>query len=78
MDQMLIERFIETLDGLKKTLEEMKGNIEPELKPCPFCGSDAKVVEWYTAWFVQCHLCQSTSNFVDKREEAIEAWNRRV
>lgn len=53
-----------------------------ELKPCPFCGGEAKVywLDYEEAWFAGCgnngchvwpHICHNTE------AEAIEAWNRR-
>ena len=63
-----------------------------ELKPCPFCGGDAeekyirrkkvfaKFKFPYNTHFVyiQCKLCSASSCVKHTREEAIEAWNRRV
>lgn len=53
----------------------------PELKLCPFCGSDdLERVERlkYGGYFVRCNDCGvETDNFALK-SEAIEAWNRRT
>ena len=52
-----------------------------ELKPCPFCGGEAKIVYidiGTTACYVQCkNLCchQSKVRLLDK---AVEAWNERT
>lgn len=53
-----------------------------ELKSCPFCGEKA-VVEmdegWYWEWNVYCSECGiHFPNHFETKEEAIEAWNRRV
>ena len=63
-----------------------------ELKPCPFCGAEAKVVfttEVYTLadikrkyGYVRCgkdfpHCCVIQTNEIPL-EDAIEAWNRRI
>lgn len=62
-----------------------------ELKPCPFCGGNAKLIETYKyvglskpipRYFVRCdnddcNVYVATCNS-DTEEEAIEAWNRRV
>jgi Lar family restriction alleviation protein len=59
---------------------------EKELKPCPFCGSKAKIVDYrpssrpsgVTYYFVECEECFGKSVSKLKRDEAIAAWNRRV
>ena len=52
-----------------------------KLKPCPFCGSvECYVVRDYElskAW-VKCICCGADTRICDSKEEAIEAWNRRV
>ena len=48
-----------------------------ELKPCPFCGGVAKILEHYWDVEVYCIECQA-SNRGDSKAEAIEAWNRRA
>lgn len=64
-----------------------------ELKPCPFCGGKAKIINYIDSRFfptvnkayVKCIKCHSSgdvfkqkNNSIDYIEEAIEAWNRRV
>ena len=57
---------------------------EPKLKPCPFCGGEAKVYrrifDWetwdYKVECSKCH-CAATENY-DTKQEAIEEWNTRV
>lgn len=51
-----------------------------KLKPCPFCGGKAEMLNYSEKeWLVCCPIC---SGMVEKwREteiEAIEQWNRRV
>lgn len=57
-----------------------------ELKPCPFCGTGAEMVEeirhhatgnkiWYRPI---CPECQCDLGMFYTEEEAVEAWNRRV
>lgn len=61
-----------------------------ELKPCPFCGAGAEVVphkffsDALKAWKVDCYgveckNCHTSGyQFWGTKEQAIEAWNRRV
>ena len=53
-----------------------------KLKPCPFCGGEAEIVEdrlysddYYAG---RCKSCAATSIFEFTKEEAVAAWNRRV
>lgn len=58
------------------------------LKPCPFCGKDAKLHRdsWPTndkggmavAFWVKCAPCGSSSGEFKSKEKAIAAWNRRT
>ena len=53
---------------------------ENGLLPCPFCGGKAIVAEHdllYTRFIANCESCEAESSVFLKREEAIEAWNRR-
>lgn len=52
-----------------------------ELKPCPFCGSEA-VREHYgyplDYWVVICRNCGGKLSVYGSHEQVIAAWNRRV
>ena len=53
-----------------------------ELKPCPFCGENQKIISHPIAsgkkqYSVQCS-CGARLYFMDRRYKAIEVWNRRV
>lgn len=50
------------------------------LKPCPFCGSEAKLNKGKTVFWCSCEnaACACEIGAYLKKEEAIKAWNRRV
>jgi len=58
------------------------------LKPCPFCGGDAKVrkshenflVHPADCWMVQCadNDCGCGTSFESSEYKAVAAWNRRA
>ena len=59
--------------------------IEPELKPCPFCGStqpkvsnDADLHDHVPSWYVLCSHCGCKGPEHLTLDDAIEAWNRRA
>ena len=55
---------------------------EQKLKPCPFCGGEAKICQEKGAyWEVACEDCYASVgvyNCYEDKGEAIEAWNKRV
>lgn len=59
----------------------MASDCRQELKPCPFCGGKAILIEleYSKAKFAKCenHCCEQSLIYQTKAE-AIEAWNRRV
>lgn len=48
-----------------------------ELKPCPFCGGEAKIFTPTISTYIMCKECKASTNLYSQSEEAIEAWNRR-
>ena len=66
----------------EETFNEVYGNHR--LKPCPFCGSLARLEEhvftgYSNTYGVICPLCRTQGNqFWASKEEAVEMWNRRV
>ena len=52
-----------------------------ELKPCPFCGGEAKIVRLFTSTrydcFVKCTKCDNESGLYTSKQNAVKEWNRR-
>ena len=56
-----------------------------ELKPCPFCGGEAKIklfksgiFKRITVYYAECAVCGNQTKVQFETEQAIEAWNRRA
>ena len=58
-----------------------------KLKPCPFCGNEAKVTHVKNKHFfriqdsypfVKCNVCGASTPLKYTEDEVITAWNRRV
>ena len=51
-----------------------------ELRKCPFCGGEAETYPYYCpdGWYIGCGECSCDLGVFDTKEEAIEAWNKRV
>lgn len=50
---------------------------ETNLKPCPFCGGEAKCIEFYGLYHVICCNCHIAGKDCPTRESAVSAWNAR-
>lgn len=48
-----------------------------ELKPCPFCGGEAKLMENAPEKFVRCLECEASVGLWGLAETAINEWNTR-
>lgn len=51
---------------------------EQTLRPCPFCGGEAKIGENIGFYMVTCRECDCMSHPSMRYNNAIAAWNRRV
>lgn len=51
-----------------------------DLKPCPFCGGEAKLDIFADMYVVHCknYGCQCQTTAHCRKEDAVEAWNRRT
>lgn len=72
---------------IENNLKNLGGERMTELKPCPFCGSWARLHSEETiygpdrpGWYVQCgsSLCWAQTRSYGVKEQAIRTWNKRV
>ena len=51
--------------------------MSSELKPCPFCGGEAKLYDAYGPYIVECGNCRAANGRFPYEKKAIEHWNTR-
>lgn len=51
--------------------------MSDKLKPCPFCGGEARLIG-HSPYSITCCKCRATTVICDTPEKAINEWNRRV
>lgn len=53
--------------------------MNDKLKPCPFCGGKA-IIDGCdeTLWITICKKCNASIDYKETKQDAIDAWNRRV
>jgi Lar family restriction alleviation protein len=51
---------------------------EIEIKPCPFCGGEAKLTTCMDESWVSCKSCLASAPLVASKEGALKAWNDRT
>lgn len=51
--------------------------MSDELKPCPFCGGEARLIG-HSPYSITCCKCRATTVICDTPEKAINEWNNRV
>ena len=75
----------EVQDRIEKMIKKSEAILnagKEKLKPCPFCGGEAKLYSRAIDWLlsehlVRCKKCHCETDVYDTKEEATEAWNRR-
>ena len=51
---------------------------EVKLKPCPFCGGEAKIISGYGKYAVTCKGCYAMAPNTYTEGDAAKAWNKRI
>ena len=46
--------------------------------PCPFCGSEAKIINLVGVHFVYCEECSASKRLSNSERRAVESWNTRA
>lgn len=50
---------------------------EVKLKPCPFCGGQAGIIDIYGRYAVSCKECDAKTETANTMGDAAKAWNKR-
>ena len=51
--------------------------MSDKLKPCPFCGGEARLIG-HSPYSITCCKCRATTVICNTPDDAIDAWNRRA
>ena len=52
--------------------------MSENLKPCPFCGGEARIIEAANGVLAECSNCYSSTGMCWSREQVTIDWNRRA
>lgn len=63
--------------GCQQWKPKLKSPEETKLKPCPFCGGEAIIDDWYVNVLVKCKICENRTDEYKTKDKAIKAWNTR-
>ena len=55
----------------------IKPDTLPDMKPCPFCGGEAEIMNAPESW-VQCTQCGAAGPMHSRHLTAVLEWNNRV
>ena len=78
MSESPITKAARILRDVADSLEREEARREPELKPCPFCGSsDVAILKGCELYTAKCNTCLARSQSVFSKSHAISLWNKR-
>ena len=78
------ERIKKMFEKTEPIMQAVRKDKSERLKPCPFCGADdghgvcVRCLWPYETYEVFCENCGASSKEFIRKEQAVEAWNRRV
>lgn len=82
MDRRTRRRETREMASAAQVFNVLNTPVRPNLKPCPFCGSErVELVCANSTWYVECNECLTTGSAVYDGEDrdserAVEIWNR--
>lgn len=84
LDVLIVALHKTSCFGRNVTLKERgtqgrESRMKTELKPCPFCGGEARIACDCSIdkWEIFCGQCHCTLKMFAEREDAVIAWNTR-
>ena len=74
------EYIKQAIPQIEDLLNRIQG-VSEQLKPCPFCGSKFLAIVNLISpsrYYIKCLECDTRAAEVSKKQQAVEAWNRRA